>query len=184
MSRKKSLSDKINLNTPGGRIKSVRLSSGLNQYKFAKLLGIKQGTLSDIETGKRKPSERILIAIEYRFSILPEQILTGEQNKSIYSTHKGRKKYTIPPDPIDQMIKGAKQIFNSNNPILIQALTLNIAAFQMAAKMSDDQKNQINELIDMCEEISERISSLEEQSRKGAPGETRHREDITKKSAT
>ena len=172
MSRKKSLLDKINFNTSGGRIKSIRLSSGLNQYKFAKLLGIKQGTLSDIENGKRKPSERILIVIEYRFSISSDQILTGEGfclNKVRYRSTKEElgpstvyepiKEVSTPTDPIEQILKGFTQLFK-------------------------EQKKELEKLSSICKDLQEEVSSLKEKLRKRTPGKAGNQEDITKQSAT
>ncbi|CEG25304.1 helix-turn-helix domain-containing protein [Bacillus sp. B-jedd] len=40
----------------GERIKTIRIENFYTQAEFAKLLGISQGTLSDIEKGKCYPS--------------------------------------------------------------------------------------------------------------------------------
>lgn len=51
------------------KILRIRLWKGLSQERFAKVLGYKQKYISDIETGKTKPSRRILEAIASKFGI-------------------------------------------------------------------------------------------------------------------
>ncbi|WP_419880517.1 helix-turn-helix domain-containing protein [Peribacillus sp. B-H-3] len=44
------------MNSIGDRIKKIRKDNFYTQVEFAKLLGISQGTLSDIEKGNCSPS--------------------------------------------------------------------------------------------------------------------------------
>ncbi|MDD3294981.1 MAG: XRE family transcriptional regulator [Geobacteraceae bacterium] len=59
------------------RIKEVRLSRGLTQQAFASKLGIVQGFLSDVERGKKYPSDTLLIALCHLYEINEEWLLTG-----------------------------------------------------------------------------------------------------------
>lgn len=51
----------------GIRIKNLRKTNQLNQKEFAEVLGISQGTLSDIESGKSNPSFETLQALKSKF---------------------------------------------------------------------------------------------------------------------
>lgn len=67
------------MQTPGQRIRSAREVAGYNQGEFAKLVGIAQGTLSEIETGESKlPSAPVLIAMCELLRKTPRWILYGE----------------------------------------------------------------------------------------------------------
>lgn len=64
--------------TVGQRLREIRKEKGLTQPVFARSIGISQGHLSEMESGKTSPTEPILIAIEYRYSIKKDWLLTGE----------------------------------------------------------------------------------------------------------
>jgi len=80
MSRKKSEYDKSELKKIGYRIKTLRKLFGLNQAEFGKSIGISGNYLSEIELGKVEPSKPILIAIEYRYSINQNDLISGEKD--------------------------------------------------------------------------------------------------------
>lgn len=61
----------------GRRIKEIRLSRGLTQQAFAASLGIVQGFLSDVERGKKLPSDTLLIALCHLYEINEEWLFTG-----------------------------------------------------------------------------------------------------------
>jgi transcriptional regulator with XRE-family HTH domain len=62
----------------GSRIASIRSIKNLTQAKFAKEIGISRPSLSVIESGQTKPSMPILLAIEYKYSVKYEWIMTGD----------------------------------------------------------------------------------------------------------
>jgi phage repressor protein C with HTH and peptisase S24 domain len=72
MSNEKSITDNIST-----RLKSLRKDSSLTQAAFAEKLGIKQSTYNEIETGKREPSDPIIITTCYRFTINEEWLREG-----------------------------------------------------------------------------------------------------------
>ncbi|MCL1999451.1 MAG: helix-turn-helix domain-containing protein [Turicibacter sp.] len=53
------------------RIKQIRKSRGLKQREFGNRIGITTGSISNIEKGKRSPSEQTIMAIckEYKVNI-------------------------------------------------------------------------------------------------------------------
>ena len=53
----------------GTRIRKARLALGLTQKDFAASLGIVQGFLSGIETGRKRPSDTLLIAMSHTHRI-------------------------------------------------------------------------------------------------------------------
>jgi len=51
------------MDTIGERIKRVRKINELNQIEFSKIIGVSQGTLSEIEQDKYFPSTETIMAI-------------------------------------------------------------------------------------------------------------------------
>lgn len=60
------------------RIKETRLVRGLTQQVFAASLGIVQGFLSDVERGRKIPSDTLLIALCHLYEINEEWLFTGQ----------------------------------------------------------------------------------------------------------
>jgi len=61
----------------GARIRKARLALGLTQKEFANSLGIVQGFLSGIETGRKSPSDTLLIALTHTHGINPVWLTQG-----------------------------------------------------------------------------------------------------------
>lgn len=61
----------------GFRIKEARLALGMTQKEFAASLGIVQGFLSGIETGRKRPSDTLLIALTHTHRIDPQWLKEG-----------------------------------------------------------------------------------------------------------
>lgn len=62
----------------GSRIRNLRQSLGQTQKEFAAALGIVQGFLSAVESGKKTPSDTLLIALCQVHGIRRPWLLTGE----------------------------------------------------------------------------------------------------------
>ncbi|MFH2011709.1 MAG: S24 family peptidase [Pseudomonadota bacterium] len=62
-------------------MQKVRNDNKLSQRMFAENIGISQSYLSELEQNKKPPSEPILLAIEYRYAIPKDWLLTGEGEK-------------------------------------------------------------------------------------------------------
>ncbi|MCP3797597.1 MULTISPECIES: helix-turn-helix domain-containing protein [Paenibacillus] len=56
------------MSTIGQRIRTIRKTNNLNQIKFANIIGISQGTLSELEQDKYRPSLDIIIANKENFN--------------------------------------------------------------------------------------------------------------------
>ena len=157
MSRKKSTIDKNNLKEIGARIRGLRDFLGHNQDKLAKLLGISQNSLSEIETGKREPNQGTLLLIKYLFSITPEEILTGKGfslKKVEYElpAKSGWDKVAenrAPPYDIEELLEDARKILTSGNQGAIDALERNIRYFSHAI----DLENQLSEIENRLAEL-------------------------------
>jgi repressor LexA len=72
----------------GVRIRQARLTLGLTQKEFATSLGIVQGFLSGIETGRKTPSDTLLIALTHTYGMNPDWLAqgTGEVFKATASS--------------------------------------------------------------------------------------------------
>jgi transcriptional regulator with XRE-family HTH domain len=73
----------------GENIKKLRKSKKLNQVEFAKIIGISQGNLSDIENGKCKPSIETLEQISENFNVNLKWLVKGDlyNNRRIHSSN-------------------------------------------------------------------------------------------------
>jgi transcriptional regulator with XRE-family HTH domain len=70
----------------GERIRSLRVDRKLSQEALAKLLGIKQGSLTQLETGKSKaPSSKTLTKLARVFEVDPEWLMTGKGPQQVVS---------------------------------------------------------------------------------------------------
>ncbi|MCM0081318.1 XRE family transcriptional regulator [Geomonas sp. Red32] len=61
----------------GERIRKARQALGLTQKQFAASLGIVQGFLSGIETGRKRPSDTLLIALSHTHGINSDWLMEG-----------------------------------------------------------------------------------------------------------
>jgi len=62
----------------GDRVKMIRKANQLNQKSFSETIGVSQGTLSDIESGKCYPSFDTLMSIKGSFSCDLNWLVSGE----------------------------------------------------------------------------------------------------------
>lgn len=67
------------MDTFGDRLRNLRTARKLTQDQLAKALGIKQGSLTQLETGKSKgPSSKTLTKLARIFEVDPEWLMTGK----------------------------------------------------------------------------------------------------------
>lgn len=59
------------------RIKKVRRDAKLTQAKFGKIIGLSEGSMTNIETGRDKPGEARLYLIAEKFNVNPEWLING-----------------------------------------------------------------------------------------------------------
>ena len=60
------------------RIKEVRQALDLNQNDFAEVLNLKRNSITQIETGRRNPSDRTIMDICREFNVNEEWLKTGQ----------------------------------------------------------------------------------------------------------
>ncbi|MCC3359681.1 helix-turn-helix domain-containing protein [Bacillus sp. REN16] len=72
--------------TLGNRIKYVRKTNKLNQVEFAKIIGISQGTLSEVEQDKYNPSIETIILIHKNFKVDLEWLLVNLNSSNPYKS--------------------------------------------------------------------------------------------------
>lgn len=61
----------------GNRVRSLRRERGWTQVEMAEMLGVDRSYLSEIETGKKDPSLRVLKTIADGFHLSLSQLLRG-----------------------------------------------------------------------------------------------------------
>jgi len=66
------------MKTLGEKIKSIRKLNKLNQNEFSSLIGISQGTLSELEQDKYRPSLETVMALKVKFDINVDWLLFEE----------------------------------------------------------------------------------------------------------
>jgi DNA-binding XRE family transcriptional regulator len=69
------------VSTLGERIMYIRKNNQLNQVEFAKIIDVSQGTLSELEKDKYKPSIDTIISIYNNFPVDIEWLLANHHQK-------------------------------------------------------------------------------------------------------
>jgi DNA-binding XRE family transcriptional regulator len=69
------------VSTLGERIKHIRKTNQLNQVQFAKIIDVSQGTLSELEKDKYKPSLDTIISIYNNFTVDIEWLLVNHSEE-------------------------------------------------------------------------------------------------------
>jgi repressor LexA len=82
--------------TLGSKIRHIRKSLKITQKKFAESLGIVQGFLSAIETGKKTPSDTLLIALQHLYKVNPEWTDENKLSSHYHSISQGETFASIP----------------------------------------------------------------------------------------
>lgn len=59
------------------RIKLLRKKKGLTQTEFGKIIGVKHNTVTSYETGKRVPTDAVLLSICREFKVNEEWLKNG-----------------------------------------------------------------------------------------------------------
>lgn len=75
----------------GSRLKQYRVDKGWTGTQLAETIGISQGSLSEIENGKREPSGKFFHGIAKNTDIDIKWLLTGESPKKLAKLPKSKK---------------------------------------------------------------------------------------------
>ena len=102
------------------RIKELRNLLHLSQEEFANKIGLKQGSLSDLETGRAKIVDRIIILICSQFNVNEKWLKTGEGE--IFNTKKNYDEFFLIFKNInlvlqDFLIKVAKDLLDTQKKL-------------------------------------------------------------------
>ena len=146
MSRKKY---PINENTLGGRLRSFRYAINFNTVQFSILLGISQGSLSDIENNKTKPSSTPIDKLVHKTDINIYWLFSGK-GKMLREkgTNKAYPENSPDNDPESDLITKTVEILKSES-IYKTTLTSNINAFHSSIRTQ--------------ETINKRLATMEKQ---------------------
>ena len=128
---------------PGERIKQFRKDKRLKQKDLEKSLGYSQGFLSEIERGVKEPSREFLKKLTLVYGISSDYVLYGseEEQKKYLMVKEAEAHYEILPTSTKKLLNNVKEILESGNEIMIDALKANIKAFLEAVRL----KNKENE---------------------------------------
>lgn len=87
------------MSTLGERIRRIRKTNQLSQKQFANIIGVSQGTLSELEKNKYKPSIDIIIGIQHNFKVELEWLVNGNdmQNCNTYCINLNEKEQKMIP---------------------------------------------------------------------------------------
>jgi transcriptional regulator with XRE-family HTH domain len=168
--------------TIGERIKLIRGSLSLKD--FAQRIDPAKKSSYDWESGKAMPGASTLEKIHRVFGININWLLTGEGdpflnqdnpanikdpgmvNPLIAATSlPGSRHMPGATDPFMDAISGLREIYDSGNASLIQAIEINIRVIRQQAhreKILNDQTDQINSLENNCEKLTKEVESLKD----------------------
>ena len=110
MSNKKLIIDK----NISARFKQLRKSSGLTQHEFCKKIGVGQGTISGIESGKQGVSNLVKIALFERYNVNIDWLETGEGDmlrdiESVKYSETPYRPMTMEGEIIDKVFQGLEE---------------------------------------------------------------------------
>ena len=86
------------------KILGIRADANLSREKFAKSLGYSKSYIADIETGRTKPSRKLLEAIGRVYGVSIDWLLSDSQILDIIEANKKTKNPNLifaPPDYLD-----------------------------------------------------------------------------------
>ncbi|MFX3636668.1 MAG: helix-turn-helix domain-containing protein [Candidatus Pristimantibacillus sp.] len=107
----------MELSTLGERIRGIRKNNQLNQIEFANMIGVSQGTLSELEQDKYKPSVDILIVIQEKFRVGLEWLLIGSAEDT-YSINLNEKE--------NKLISGFRKLNNDDQDEIIEIIGIKL----------------------------------------------------------
>jgi len=149
----------------GNRLKILRDKK--TQTEMATDLGMTLRTYQFYESGERRPNPETLKTISNKYNKSIEWILSGKEGYAQSLAEPPRVPIAeIPPvyeqrqngiDPYLQAIADVKEIFDSEDPILIPAIQANLHAFKRAVK----REQQFSQILKENEYLRSRMSSLE-----------------------
>jgi transcriptional regulator with XRE-family HTH domain len=122
----------------GERIKEFRKEKGLTQRELANAIKYSDAYLSEIERGVSKPSRDFLIKLTETYGVSSDYILYGseDEQKKYLIVKEAEAKYEILPTSTKKLLDNVKEILESENEVMIDALKANIKAFLEAIRIN------------------------------------------------
>ena len=115
------------VSTESSRIKAVRKALNISQRDFCKGIFLSQSFYAKIETGERKPNERVYELISNKYNVNREWLVTG----------KGDMFSSPPPDvELDQLMEIIKELDPLFREYIIQQIKL-LAGLHKKSKEQD-----------------------------------------------
>ncbi|MBD0383898.1 helix-turn-helix transcriptional regulator [Paenibacillus sp. WST5] len=108
------------MSTLGERIRGIRKNNQLNQIEFANMIGVSQGTLSELEQDKYKPSVDILIVIQEKFKVGIEWLIIGSAEDT-YSINLNEKE--------TKLISGFRKLNNDDQDEIIEIIGIKLKRY-------------------------------------------------------
>jgi transcriptional regulator with XRE-family HTH domain len=157
----------------GKRIKDKRKEKCLTQQAFAKSLGISPNYLSEIEKGKKEPSEVILRAIESRYAIDYMWLTTGSE-ASMVDYEKRASESIADGGQVSYFSRGedkmraeslaiVDEIMSSKNEMVRTALWSNLITFRHTV-MADEENKRLKKNAEKAEgeikELKKQVSAM------------------------
>ncbi|WP_042166860.1 helix-turn-helix domain-containing protein [Paenibacillus gorillae] len=105
------------MSTLGERIRGIRKNNQLNQIEFANMIGVSQGTLSELEQDKYKPSVDILIVIQDKFKVGLEWLIIGSAEDT-YSINLNEKE--------NKLFSGFRKLNNEDQHEIIEIIGIKL----------------------------------------------------------
>jgi transcriptional regulator with XRE-family HTH domain len=109
------------MSTLGERIRGIRKTNQLNQIEFANMIGVSQGTLSELEQDKYKPSVDILIAIQNKFKVDLEWLIIGS-TQDTYSINLNEKE--------NKLISGFRKLNNDDQDEILEITRIKLKRYK------------------------------------------------------
>ena len=132
--------------TIADRIKFLRKSLRMNQFDFAKELGLKQGSISKIEKSKNNPTERLLLGICRAFGVNYDWLTKGVgeyySDPSTTQIRESQAAYKTSDRVLNLWIDILIRIFEEGDKSKIEALKAQLRALDPSAKKQNLPKKE------------------------------------------
>jgi len=177
--------------TIGDRIKGVR--GDLSREEFALKIGTDKSTVQRYEKEYNIPKGDILLRIHEEFGTDINWLLTGEGESPVgvddqpFISEPGDINYRTIDNSFGTTVDALKEIFDSHDPALIDAVRANLSVFRLYARKDhqiEQQSQDIKEVQKKYDELKKQFDSLEKRgvgSVGAGSGSHAHYGDATRK---
>lgn len=127
----------------GERIREFRKKRGLTQKELSGSIKYSDAYLSEIERGISKPSRDFLIKLTEVYGVSIDYVLYGseEEQKKYLMVKEAEGQYEILPTSTKKLLGNVKEILESGNEVMIDALKANIKAFLVSVRSKKENEN-------------------------------------------